>query len=228
MSKGNVCFQKTDFGSETPDFLSKYVPKTTEIAGISLLDNISKEELKNALSVPEKVSDIENDLNFITNDEFQLANDKIFNLTEKNQKLEQSLAAEISDRTENDTAMQADISILKTNSHSHDNKDVIDNITSDDIKNWNGIKEQVTQEQLDKHINYANEINMSLMREIVMLYGLLGVVVYNGGLFGEVYDGKELDGGSFSITPDKSFDCGDFKPLSISIETAQTIDCGTY
>lgn len=34
--KDNVCYQKTDFGSETPDLLNKYVLKITQIAGISL------------------------------------------------------------------------------------------------------------------------------------------------------------------------------------------------
>ena len=28
--KGNVCYQKTDFGSETPDLLNKYVLKITQ------------------------------------------------------------------------------------------------------------------------------------------------------------------------------------------------------
>ena len=50
--KGNVCYQKTDFGSETPDLLNKYVLKITQIAGISLKKDISKESLRLALSVP--------------------------------------------------------------------------------------------------------------------------------------------------------------------------------
>ena len=41
--KGNVCYQKTDFGSETPDLLNKYVLKITQIAGISLKKDISRE-----------------------------------------------------------------------------------------------------------------------------------------------------------------------------------------
>lgn len=49
--RGNTSYQKTDFGCEAPELLSKFVPKKTEIAGIDLKSDISANDLRTALKI---------------------------------------------------------------------------------------------------------------------------------------------------------------------------------
>lgn len=186
--------------------------------------------------------------------------------------LRQSISSEISARQSADNAFSQSVGeirswldILREVMHSHANKDVLDAITEDDVENWNGIKEQVTQTQLDAaiaaeaaaresaddalrksigeesqnrseadaelanahrlHEEYANDIFFGLLNEMQLLYALLSVTVYDGGLFEMEQDGAELDGGLFSDTELESFDCGGFEPLTL---TAAVIDGGNY
>ena len=124
--------------------------------------------------------------------------------------------------------MSEDISTLKSKAHTHDNKEVLDGISSTDIEKWNGIKEQVTQKQLDEHAAYNNEQIASLMREIMLLQTALGIVIYDGGLFEQDYDEIEFDGGDFDNEPTDEFDCGDFEPLKISTQVNAVLDGGKY
>ena len=141
---------------------------------------------------------------------------------------DKDLSERINERVKTDEVMSEDISTLKSKAHTHDNKEVLDGISSTDIEKWNGIKEQVTQEQLDEHAAYNNEQIASLMREIVLLQTALGIVIYDGGLFEQDYDEIEFDGGDFDNEPTDEFDCGDFEPLKISTQVNAVLDGGKY
>ena len=141
---------------------------------------------------------------------------------------DKDLSERINERVKTDEVMSEDISTLKSKAHTHDNKEVLDGISSTDIEKWNGIKEQVTQEQLDEHAAYNNEQIASLMREIMLLQTALGIVIYDGGLFEQDYDEIEFDGGDFDNEPTDEFDCGDFEPLKISTQVNAVLDGGKY
>ena len=133
----------------------------------------------------------------------------------KRSNADKDLSERINERVKTDEVMSEDISTLKSKAHTHDNKEVLDGISSTDIEKWNGIKEQVTQEQLDEHAAYNNEQIASLMREIMLLQTALGIVIYDGGLFEQDYDEIEFDG-------------GDFEPLKISTQVNAVLDGGKY
>lgn len=146
----------------------------------------------------------------------------------KRSNADKDLSERINERVKTDEVMSEDISTLKSKAHTHDNKEVLDGISSTDIEKWNGIKEQVTQEQLDEHAAYNNEQIASLMREIMLLQTALGIVIYDGGLFEQDYDEIEFDGGDFDNEPRDEFDCGDFEPLKISTQVNAVLDGGKY
>lgn len=142
--------------------------------------------------------------------------------------LRQAITAEEGTRESADNALSERTETLEGKAHTHPNAEVLDGITADDVENWNGIKEQVTQKQLDAAIAYFEEIGFSLSAQFTMLLTALGVVVYNGGWFGEEQDGVSLDGGAFEDENLELFDCGGFEPLSIGITTNAVTDGGTY
>lgn len=142
--------------------------------------------------------------------------------------LRQAITAEAAARESADNALSDRAETLEGKAHTHPNADVLDGITADDVEAWNGIKEQVTQKQLDAAIAYFEEIGFSLSAQFAMLMTALGVVVYDGGWFGEEQDGVSLDGGAFEDENLVLFDCGGFEPLSIGITTDAVTDGGTY
>lgn len=146
----------------------------------------------------------------------------------KRSNADKDLSERINERVKTDEVMSEDISTLKSKAHTHDNKEVLDGISSTDIEKWNGIKEQVTQEQLDEHAAYNDELIAGLMREIMILQSALGIISYDGGLFEQDYDGIELDGGDFENEQESEFDCGDFEPLIISTQINAVLDGGKY
>lgn len=141
---------------------------------------------------------------------------------------DKDLSERINERVKTDEVMSEDISTLKSKAHTHDNKEVLDGISSTDIEKWNSIKNQVTQEQLDEHAAYNDEQIAGLMREIMILQTALGITSYDGGLFEQDYDGIELDGGDFENEQESEFDCGDFEPLIISTQINAVLDGGKY
>lgn len=155
-------------------------------------------------------------------------NDEVSNRIEVDNKLADRISQEAKERQRADEIMSGDINTLKSKAHTHDNKEVLDGITSDDVEKWNGIKNQVTQEQLNEHAAYNDELIAGLMREIMILQSALGIISYDGGLFEQDYDGIELDGGDFENEQESEFDCGDFEPLIISTQINAVLDGGKY
>lgn len=141
--------------------------------------------------------------------------------------LERSINGEITRSKAADTDMQSSIAGLQENAHTHSNKSVIDAITADDVDNWNGIKSQVTKTELDAATEHFEEIGFSLSAQFAILMNALGIVVYDGGWFGEKQEGVSLDGGAFEDENLDLFDCGGFEPISIGTTNAVT-DGGTY
>ena len=155
-------------------------------------------------------------------------NDEVSNRIEVDNKLADRISQEAKERQRADEIMSGDINTLKSKAHTHDNKEVLDGITSDDVEKWNRIKNQVTQEQLNEHAAYNDELIAGLMREIMILQSALGIISYDGGLFEQDYDGIELDGGDFENEQESEFDCGDFEPLIISTQINAVLDGGKY
>lgn len=106
------------------------------------------------------------------------------------------------------------LSTVEDTSHTHDNKNVIDDITVEDIENWNNIKEQVAQEQLDAVKEYFDELCFGFTDEFQRIYGAIGVTVYDGGIFGMEQSEIALDGGDFAEETTGNVDCGGFEPLA--------------
>ena len=146
----------------------------------------------------------------------------------KRSNADKDLSERINEQVKADEIMSGDINTLKSKAHTHENKEVLDGITSDDVEKWNGIKNQVTQEQLNEHAAYNDELIAGLMREIMLLQTALGIVICDGGLFEQDYDEIEFDGGDFDNEPTDEFDCGDFEPLKISTQVNAVLDGGKY
>lgn len=226
--KSNVCYQKTDFGSETPDLLNKYVLKITRIAGISLKSDISKESLRLALSVPTLVSQLVNDKEYITKSEIETIQKSLNDMddildgkiTDTTSRLDEEISArEVLERV---------VGTLQTLAHKHNNKTLLDTITEDRVALWDKIK------KLDEHFEYVDfkkfveEIVYAYNQELQNLYTAIGITLYDGGIFGMEQNGLELDGGSFESEPDNAYDCGDFSPLELTAQVTSVINCGTF
>lgn len=159
--------------------------------------------------------------------------------------LQTNINTEVSARKSADTALDTRVTAVEETSHTHANKSVIDGITADDVENWNGITEQVTQTQLDaaiaaeaeerdaadngiieslsEHEAYADELFYGLLEELLLLRNLIGVTSYDGGIFGMAQDGAALNGGDFDSEIEEGFDCGGFEPLATAV-----VDGGQY
>lgn len=210
--KGNVCYQKTDFGSETPDLLNKYVLKITQIAGISLKKDISKESLRLALSVPTLVSQLVNDKEYITKSEIEIIQKSLEDMDSVlNGKIDDT-NAKLDDEINAREMLENVVNTLQTLAHKHSNKNVLDTITEDRVAIWDKVKD------LDKYFDYIDfkafveEIVYAYTNELQNLYTAIGITSYDGGIFGMEQSGAELDGGNFDSEPENSFDCGDFNP----------------
>ena len=226
--KGNVCYQKTDFGSETPDLLNKYVLKITQIAGISLKKDISKESLRLALSFPTLVSQLVNDKEYITKSEIEIIQKSLEDMDSVlNGKIDDT-NAKLDDEINARGTLENVVNSLQILAHKHSNKNVLDTITEDRVAIWDKVKD------LDKYFEYVDfkkfveEIVYSYNQELQNLYTAIGITLYDGGIFGMEQNGLELDGGSFESEPKNSYDCGDFNPLELSAQVTSVIDCGTY
>lgn len=226
--KGNVCYQKTDFGSETPDLLNKYVLKITQIAGISLKKDISKESLRLALSVPTLVSQLVNDKEYITKSEIEIIQKSLEDMDSMlNGKIDDT-NAKLDDEINAREMLENVVNTLQTLAHKHSNKNVLDTITEDRVAIWDKVKD------LDKYFDYIDfkafveEIVYAYTNELQNLYTAIGITSYDGGVFGMEQLGTELDGGSFESEPENSYDCGDFNPLELTAQVTSVINCGTF
>lgn len=226
--KGNVCYQKTDFGSETPDLLNKYVLKITQIAGISLKKDISKESLRLALSVPTLVSQLVNDKEYITKSEIEIIQKSLEDMDSVlNGKIDDT-NAKLDDEINARGTLENVVNSLQILDHKHSNKNVLDTITEDRVAIWDKVKD------LDKYFEYVDfkkfveEIVYSYNQELQNLYTAIGITLYDGGIFGMEQNGLELDGGSFESEPENSYDCGGFNPLELTAQVTSVINCGTF
>lgn len=208
--KDNVSYQKTDFGTEAPD-LTAFVLKTLKIAGIALKSDITVAQLQEALAVPSKTSQLVNDAEFINKTtlnsetgalqqaDVQLQGN-IDGLSGDVSDIQNALKQEISDRRGHDDILLGYIELLLTKAHTHDNKDVIDGITADRIALWDKISELDAQLEFADYKKYINNILFGIVNQFRDIYTAVNIQHYHGGLFGMVYDGKHLDGGSFTDT----------------------------
>ena len=182
--KGNVCYQKTDFGSETPDLLNKYVLKITQIAGISLKKDISRESLRLALSVPTLVSQLVNDKEYITKSEIEIIQKSLEDMDSVlNGKIDDT-NAKLDDEINAREMLENVVNTLQTLAHKHSNKNVLDTITEDRVAIWDKVKD------LDKYFDYIDfkafveEIVYAYTNELQNLYTAIGITSYDGGIFG--------------------------------------------
>lgn len=129
--------------------------------------------------------------------------------------LQTRLSTENTERITADNILDERLATVEDTSHTHDNKNVIDGITVEDIENWNNIKEQVAQEQLDAVKEYFDELCFGFTDEFQRIYGAIGVTVYDGGIFGMEQSEIALDGGDFAEETTGNVDCGGFEPLAI-------------
>lgn len=189
--KGNVCYQKTDFGSETPDLLNKYVLKITQIAGISLKKDISKESLRLALSVPTLVSQLVNDKEYITKSEIEIIQKSLEDMDSVlNGKIDDT-NAKLDDEINARGTLENVVNSLQILAHKHSNKNVLDTITEDRVAIWDKVKD------LDKYFEYVDfkkfveEIVYSYNQELQNLYTAIGITLYDGGIFGMEQNGLE-------------------------------------
>lgn len=145
-----------------------------------------------------------------------------------------------------DNALSGRVDVLESKSHIHANKSVLDGITASDITAWNGIKEQVTQSQLDEAISaeaaeritgdkanaslfeYLKEICFGFSDEFKSIYEAIGVTVYDGGLFGMKQADIAFDGGDFTDEIMGTVDCGGFEPYRLTAEIGAVVDGGNY
>lgn len=143
--------------------------------------------------------------------------DEIKNRTEKDEEIEKSIKELNKVTNEEITSITNRIIVLEKDSHTHDNKELLDSISQEDIDNWNSIEEQVTQEQFDSFKQYIEEICYGFSNEFQNVYTAIGITVYDGGLFGAVIDGIALDGGEFEDEVVGMVDCGDFEPITVVV-----------
>lgn len=160
-----------------------------------------------------------------------------------------AIAAETSARTAAENEIKSDITALKGASHTHDNKEIIDTITAEDVERWRELENQVTEEQLTEaieaeatdrvkgdeenksYIEYLEKVCFGFSAELQNIYAAMGCTVYDGGLFGAPVDGAELNGGEFGDEESGIVDGGDFESFRCNCGGGggtQTIDGGGY
>lgn len=132
-------------------------------------------------------------------------------LLEKTDALTDKLRNEERDRRANDDILMGAIEILGVFAHKHDNRDVLDGITPERVAIWDTVPDFEAFKVFVQQILYGN---VNQFRDI---YSALGIVQYDGGLFGMEYEGgTHLDGGSFTDSEvRRMIDGGDFSAHSI-------------
>lgn len=245
--KGNVCYQKTDFGSETPDLLNKYVLKITQIAGIMLKNDISAEDLRAALNVPSKVSELENDEDFTT---VSALNEEIKQrkATDKNlAALTDDLTVEIAARENGDIVLQDNIDSeqqareddvnaimeyiteLRALAHSHDNKSVLDGITEARVTLWDKISELDNQLEFADYKKDVLAMHTDNRRKLAEIYNMLGYTVIDGGLLGMGEPVMIVNGNAFEESEAPViYNCGTFESRKMHITQSVLLNGGTY
>lgn len=132
--------------------------------------------------------------------------------------------AEASARSSGDARLDGEISLLKAASHTHANSEVLGDITAENVYRWNrSADEKIENEEF---LNYLDGVCADISRKIGELYALGGACVYDGGLYGEMYEGASLDGGDDDDDTERTV--VDFGGFDDAIPTSSTIDGGVY
>lgn len=208
---------------ETEDALN--AEEISRISGDSELQNNIDAEAAERISMDNVLQSNINEEISAREADFNRAYNKAEKGADAAEKANTGLNAEIQSRMSADSALNIRMTAVEGKAHEHGNKSAIDTITAEDIEQWNGIKSQVAQKQLDAAIAYFEEIGFSLSAQVAMLMNALGVVVYDGGWFGEKQDGVSFDGGAFEDENLALFDCGEFETAAAVLAT---LDGGNY
>lgn len=157
-------------------------------------------------------------------------NSKITNEKTERESADNALDSKITNektvRESADNALSGRIATLESKAHMHANKSVLDGISAADIAVWNGIKEQVTQAELDKVKAYFEEMCFGFSEEFNRVYSALEITVYDGGIFGMEQREISLDGSDFDDEITGIVDCGGFEQITIGVGT--NVDGGIY
>ncbi len=133
--------------------------------------------------------------------------------------------AEASARSTEDTRLNGEIEHLKASSHTHTNFEILEDITAEDMDKWNRSAEEKLENT--EFLEYLDDVCADMSRKIGELYMLCGTEVYDGGLYGEMYEGASLDGGD-----DEDIDAEriavDFGGFDDNMPHKATIDGGQY
>lgn len=149
---------------------------------------------------------------------------EILSRQDADNELDGKIAEEASERQSADDALSKRIAAAEAKAHTHENKSVIDTITEERVSAWD------RNTDLDRYSEYVNEMFCQTAEELHRLYALIGVLHYDGGVFGAEQNEAALDGGLFEDAELSLFDCGGFEPIAVSAGTigAAVIDGGNY
>ena len=112
--------------------------------------------------------------------------------------------------------------------HTHENKDVLDMIDSERVSRWDEKSEGgVKQSEFELYREYIETVIRGAAERFAELWRALGVVFFDGGIFGVEQTDAPLDGGLFEDTELTAFDCGGFEPAVLSF-TEAVLDGGKY
>lgn len=148
--------------------------------------------------------------------------------TDTDNELQATISKEHTERVSADNELEERLVVVENMRHTHENKNLLDSITAEDIDYWNGIKEQVTQTQLDAVKAYLEEMCFGFSEEFNRVYSTLGITVYDGGIFGMEQSEISLDGGDFTDEIAGTVDCGNFEPYRVTTEIGAVINGGNY
>ena len=139
------------------------------------------------------------------------------------QQLAQNIREETLNRQNAYAALDRRLKPVEEKAHTHDNQSVLDAIDEDSLRRWDAIAGgTVTLGEYLEHVADSQ-------RQFTMLWGLLGMNVYDGGIFGMAQIDEPLDGGDFDDTELASLDCGGFEPFTVSLGTiGERVDGGEY
>ena len=122
-----------------------------------------------------------------------------------------------------DSALSERVSVVEKKAHTHENMDILDGIDADRVRKWDeGSEGEITLGEYLEHLAEAE-------RQFGLLWGALGMTVYDGGWFGMEQLDAPLDGGLFEDTEFTELDCGGFEPYVVpSGGIGTVVDGGTY
>lgn len=127
-----------------------------------------------------------------------------------------------------DAELKNRVGEVEKKTHTHGNKDVLDMIDSERVSRWDSKSEDgVKQSEFELYREYIETVIRGAAERFAELWKTLGVVFFDGGIFGAEQTDAPLDGGLFEDTELTAFDCGDFEPAALSF-TEAVLDGGKY